>query len=350
MIKVMRVSRSKQGKIKETEKVFETYNKAVAAERNYIQRYSANHIESRIYIDDELKEVITSVPAVPVSPSAPSKSTAPDTSSVSAAPSESSSPTVTGTATGGKVYGYARISTAKQSIERQIRNIKEAYKDVHIVQEIGTATEIEKRLKFKQLIKIVKAGDTIVFDSVSRMSRNAAEGFKLYQELFKKGVELVFLKERHIDTATYKEAFNINIGLTGTELDYILEGINKYLFALAEKQIILAFEQSQKEVDDLKQRTREGIETARLKGKTIGNEKGTKLVTKKSLAMKEEIKKYSKFFQGTLNDIDVMKITRLSRNTYYKYKKELLNELYYFSATDISVEESTIKSPLSVKA
>ena len=54
-------------------------------------------------------------------------------------------------------------------------------------------------------MRIVKAGDVIVFDAVSRMSRNAEEGFALYEELYSRGVELVFLKEHHIDTATYRQ-------------------------------------------------------------------------------------------------------------------------------------------------
>ena len=43
----------------------------------------------------------------------------------------------------------------------------------------------------------------------------------------------------------------------------ILDALNDYILTLAKKQIQLAFIQSQKEVDDLYQRTREGIETAR---------------------------------------------------------------------------------------
>ena len=111
--------------------------------------------------------------------------------------------------------------------------------------------------------------------------------------------------------------------MTGTNIDFILEGVNKYLMAIAKEQIRLAFQQSEKEVEDLHQRTKEGIETARLNGKQIGLTKGTKLTTKKSIAAKEQIRKYSKDFEGTLADADVMKLTELSRNTYYKYKREL---------------------------
>ena len=227
----------------------------------------------------------------------------------------------------GKIYSYNRISTNKQSIDRQIRNAKELYPNAIIVEEVFTGTKIYNRPKWNDLIKKVKAGDTIVFDSVSRMSRNAEEGFATYKELFDKGIELVFIKEPHINTETYKKALTGGIELTGTMVDSILEGINKYLLALAEQQIKLAFEQSEKEVQDLRQRTKEGIETARLNGKQIGLEKGTKLTTKKSVEAKEQIMKYSKDFKGTLKDTEVIKLIGISRNSYYKYKKELIEEL-----------------------
>lgn len=222
-----------------------------------------------------------------------------------------------------KVYGYCRISTKKQSIDRQIRNIENEYPGAIIVKEAFTGTKIEGREEFKKLLKQVKPGDTIVFDSVSRMSRNAEEGFELYKELFNKGINLVFLKEQYINTDTYKQALSNNIPMQGNEVDFLLEGINKYLLALAEKQIKIAFEQAEKEVKDLQQRTKEGIETARLNGKQIGGVTGKKLTTKKSIEAKTQIIKYSKDFEGTLSDSDCMKLIGLARNTYYKYKKEI---------------------------
>ena len=224
------------------------------------------------------------------------------------------------------VYGYCRISRAKQSIDRQIRNILAIYPNAIIIREVFTRTRLDRK-EWCKLMKLVKDGDTIVFDSVSRMSGNADEGFNAYEELYHNGVNLVFLKEPHINTDTYKNALENNVALTGGTVDYILEGVNKYLMALAKEQIKLAFEQSEKEVEDLHQRTREGIETARLNGKQIGLQQGTKLTTKKSISAKEVIKKHSKEFNGTLYDADVMKLAGLSRNTYYKYKRELKEEL-----------------------
>ena len=219
-------------------------------------------------------------------------------------------------------YGYCRISRAKQSIDRQIRNIKAAYPEAVIIQEIFSRTQLDRK-EWQKLMKRISAGDTIIYDSVSRMSGNAADGFAAYEELYQKGVTLVFLKEPHINTSTYKKALESNIQLTGSKVDLILQGINHYLLELAKEQIRIAFEQSEKEVSDLHQRTKEGIETARLNGKQIGRRQDTKIVTKKSLAAKAIILKHSQDFNGSLTDIEVMQLTGLARNTYYKYKREL---------------------------
>ena len=223
------------------------------------------------------------------------------------------------------IYGYARISTPKQSMDRQIRNIKAAYPKAIILQDEFTGTKLS-RPNFDKLLKSVVEGDMIVFDSVSRMSRNAADGFAVYQELYNRGVELVFLKEPQINTQTYKKAVASSVKLTGTAVDYILEGINKYLMELAKEQIRIAFEQAEKEVTDLHQRTKEGIITARLNGKQIGQQKGAKLTTKKSIAAKEIIRTHLIDFGGSLNNAECQRLAGVSRNSFYKYKQELILE------------------------
>lgn len=80
---------------------------------------------------------------------------------------------------------------------------------------------------------------------------------------------------------------------------------------------------SEKEVEDFHQRTREGIETARLNGKQIGQKSGNKLHIKKEAPAKEKIRKYNRDFEGNLTDIECMKLIGISRNTYYKYKREI---------------------------
>lgn len=245
-----------------------------------------------------------------------------------------------------RTYGYCRISRKTQNIERQERNILEAYPEARISKEAYTGTKLQGRKRLDEILKQIKAGDRLVFDSVSRMARNAAEGMALYEELYNKGVDIVFLKEPHCNTAKYREALQkqiditVSTGDTATDefMNTIISALNKLQMDLAKKDIELAFQQAQKEVDDLHERTREGIREVKRQNeqyiadgkpelvKQIGQKKGVKLTTKKSIEKKAEILKHSADFNGSLNDVDCMKLTGLARNTFYKYKRELREE------------------------
>lgn len=224
-------------------------------------------------------------------------------------------------------YGYCRISTRRQSIERQIRNIIAAAPEAIIFQEAYTGTSMERK-EWKRLCNRVKSGDTIIFDSVSRMSRDAEEGFTAYKELYDKNIRLVFIKEPHINTDTYRKALEYGVPMTGTNVDFILEGVNKYLMSLAAEQIRLAFEQAEKEVEDLRQRTREGLKTAKDNGKQLGQPEGAKLTTKKSIEKKQLMRKHCIDFGGSVSDKEMLEMLKINRNTYYKYKRELKAEFY----------------------
>ena len=231
------------------------------------------------------------------------------------------------------IYGFCRVSTKRQNIERQVRNILEKYPNAYIVKEYYTGTKLEGRKEWTKLYNLVKKeaekGKTImiVFDSVSRMSRNADEGFKVYQELFELGVTLEFLKEPHINTDTYRKALTVDIKMTGTNADILLKAVKEYLMELAKEQIKIAFNQAEKEVQDLHVRTSEGIKTAKLNGKQIGRIKGKTYTSQKEKISKEIILKNSRDFNGTNTDEEVIKICGISRNSYYKYKREIKNNI-----------------------
>ena len=143
-----------------------------------------------------------------------------------------------------KIYGYCRISTPKQNIERQIRNILKEYPDAIIIQETFSGYKFQGRRKLEKLIRNIKAGDTIIFDSVSRMSRNADEGFSLYEQLYNQEINLVFLKEPHINTDTYRKilqdkkiSLNLNSGDIDTDnfMQSIINALNDYILTLARR-------------------------------------------------------------------------------------------------------------------
>jgi DNA invertase Pin-like site-specific DNA recombinase len=227
------------------------------------------------------------------------------------------------------IYGYARVSTPHQKLERQITNILNIYPKAQIFREHFTGTT-QSRPIWDKLINIAQKGDTIVFDSVSRMSRNATEGFEDYKRLYQQGISLIFLNEPLINTSVYENSksnlLSISINTGNQAVDDFFKGnvqlINNFLLALAEEQIKIAFEQSEKEVVDLHTRISEGMREAKKNGVKIGLPRGTTLTTKKALECITIIKKHSKDFGGSLEDPDVIKLCGCSRNSYYKYKKE----------------------------
>ena len=252
-----------------------------------------------------------------------------------------------------KRYGYVRVSTTEQNIERQIKNIKAQYPDAVIIQDEYTGTKMD-RPAWSKLYPKLKKGDQVVFDSVSRMSRDAEEGFKVYQELYERGCELIFLKEPHINTASYREALKGSISVdvksgdqaTDDLISGIMTAINSFMMAKVKGDIKKAFEQSQKEVDDLRQRVKEGMAVAKINGKQVGRSEGDKLTVKKAEPIKALIREYSRDFDGHNTDSEVLAIlktktvtipnkkrngqienreisAKLSRNTLYKYKKEM---------------------------
>ena len=224
------------------------------------------------------------------------------------------------------VYGYARISTPKQKITRQIQNIKDLYPDAIIYEEVYTGAKFQGREKLEKLLKKVKPGDTICFDEVSRMSRNAEEGYKLYKDLFLLNINLIFIKEPQVNTDVYKNALNTYIEKTGTPADILIEAIEKFMLALAEEQIKLAFERSEQELKLLRKRTCDGLEVARSEGKVLGRKKGSKIVTEKAKAAKKIILQHSKKFGGNLKMKDVLKLAGISATQYYIYVKEIEEE------------------------
>ena len=233
------------------------------------------------------------------------------------------------------IWSYLRVSTPSQSLDRQRRNVKAEYPNAVIVEEVFTGTKTLERPKFERLLATIKAGDTLVCDSVSRFSRNKEECSRLYLELYRKGVNLVFLKEPYINSEEYKKALSKQLDMEQLAMEDeateklmygIIKSLNQYFIELATRQIELAFSQSEKEVMDLRQRTREGIATARLNGKIIGRQKGQKVASKKSIRSKRIIRKKFEIFGGELNAAECAKLCNIARSTFYRYVNQILEE------------------------
>ena len=228
------------------------------------------------------------------------------------------------------IYGYCRVSTSHQKIIRQITNIRELYPKATLIREFYTGTTQQRPL-WEKMISQLHKGDTVVFDSVSRMSRNSEEGFNDYKKLYEMGVNLVFLNEPLINTSVFDSTkdnlLKVSVETGNKAVDEYFSGnvqlINKLLMSLAEQQIKTAFDQSEKEVNDLHTRISEGLRESRKSGKVFGMPLGAKIKTRKEVQCVELINKHSKDFGGSLNDIDLIRLCGCSRNTFYKYKRNL---------------------------
>lgn len=232
--------------------------------------------------------------------------------------------------------GYARVSTPKQKLDRQIANLKNAYPDIVIVAEVYTGST-ESRPKWSKLLRQCRAGivGKLVFDEVSRFSRNAEEAVKEYKELYELGIELEFLKEPHINSSIYKQASERKIDISTESMDEdtanlinkVIEGLNDYLLAVAEKQIYLAFEHAQNERELLSKRTSEGLKQAKLMGSKVGRQKGDKITTRKQKRAIRIIRsKYELFEGGYLTATECYRACKIAKSTFYRYLSQMQQE------------------------
>ena len=166
-----------------------------------------------------------------------------------------------------KLYAYVWVSTRQQSLKRQVENIMSAdggaYVGATFFSDKFTDSTLDQP-EWNRLYKRLQPGDTVEFESVSRLSCDAEDGAALYEELYQKGIDLVFLNEPHCDTECYHQAA-ANIPVIGNEIaDIYIEATNRVLMLLARKQIAIAFEQAGKERLDIQTRVRDGMRTAKL--------------------------------------------------------------------------------------
>ena len=239
-----------------------------------------------------------------------------------------------------EIIGICRKSRANQNIERQVRNILNKYPNARIIKITCSGAKVIGYKDFEKVIKEVKENKKnknykLVFDSASRMSRDSEGGCELYEDLFNHNVSIEFLKEPQINTDVFRKTLNNQIELqakTGNEatdklINTVIQALNDYTITLAKEQIKKVFDEAETELKNIHQRTSEGLLTAKLNGKRVGTPKGTKLTTKKSIQAKEIIIKHYKVFgNGTLNATETMKLAGIDKNTFYKYKRELLEE------------------------
>ena len=176
------------------------------------------------------------------------------------------------------VFGYARVSTEQQNLDRQL-DMLQKYGVDFIYNEKMTGTK-RNRPELEKLLERLTEGDTVVVESLSRLGRSTKDLIWLMETFNSKGVNLVSLKES-IDTTT---------------------STGKLLFTLM--SAIAQFER-----DVIVDRTREGLNSARARGRKGGRPRTD------SEKLRKAIKLYNTR-QYSLAEIEDM--TGVKRSTLYR--------------------------------
>lgn len=197
-----------------------------------------------------------------------------------------------------KRFAYIRVSDKDQNEDRQVETMKKEGiddRDVFIEKMSGKNFE---RPKYQLLKQLVREGDEIVFDSITRMGRTMNETLKEYEWFVENGIQLKFIKEPMINTSTEQD-------------DIIKIAIQKVILT-----VLAAF--AEKERIDSKIRQAEGIQAAKAKGKHLGRPR-----TKITPEFKEA---YTKWMQKKITAVEAMKISNMPKTTFYRLVKGL-NEI-----------------------
>lgn len=232
------------------------------------------------------------------------------------------------------IYGMVRVSSKSQDDRRQIRNILKKYPNAKIVKDTYTGTNLFKSKVFISISKELQSGDLLVYDSASRMSRNEHQGWRLYKYLFNHNIGIEFLKDSSINTTEYRKMITNMISYpNSTQSRFIdnfiltsIDALNKLILDTAEERVKEVFRSAERTANDIHIYTKEGLQTAKEYGSRVGLLKGSKLCTKKSIISKKFIKDNSIDFDGILSNDECIDKLKISRNSFYKYKKELLDE------------------------
>lgn len=163
-------------------------------------------------------------------------------------------------------YGYIRVSTEEQNTENQKRAILEKYTIDKWVEETKSGTVDYKKRNLGELIYELHKGDTVIITELSRLGRSLTMIFNIISELKEKGVRCIAIKN--------------NFDLNPENKNDIVAQVLVFAFGLS----------AQIERELISERTKQGLEVARAKGKRIGRQPGEKPHYFKLSPYREEIR------------------------------------------------------------
>ena len=184
------------------------------------------------------------------------------------------------------LLGYIRVSTVEQNEERQVRALIEKGVDVDNLFIDKQSGKNADRAKLKEMLAFCRKGDVVITESISRIARNTKDLLDIVEQLRKKGVDFISLKEC-IDTSTPQGKFMLTVFGAMAEL---------------ERESIL-------------ERQREGIAIAKEQGLYKGKPK-----------MEIDVERFravvGEWREGKTTAVEAMEKLNLKPNTFYRRVKE----------------------------
>ena len=199
---------------------------------------------------------------------------------------------------GNQTYGYARVSTEQQNLDRQIDALT-GYGVDRLYNEKMTGTR-KDRPELKKMLESLTEGDTVVVESLSRLGRSTRDLLELTELFEKKGVHLISLKER-IDTSSS----------TGRLLFTLMSAIAQF------------------ERDVIADRTREGLNSAR--GHLGGRPKVPEDTIRKAIGI---------YHTGQYSIKEIEQLTGVKKSTLYRYLEGEKGESALQNGRNIFLKES----------
>ncbi|WP_096636396.1 recombinase family protein [Clostridium cochlearium] len=197
-----------------------------------------------------------------------------------------------------RIYGYARVSSKDQNLDRQTEELQKYYKNIILFTDKTSGKDFIRK-EYEILKRIVGPGDTIVVKEMDRLGRNK-EGIKEELEYFaKKDVRVVILD---IPTTTM-DIGNMEDGIAKEMLKMINNVLIEVLSTMAEQ-----------ERKKIKQRQAEGIAIAKAKGKHLGRPKAKYPDNWKQI--------YTRWQNGEIKAVEAMELLGLKKSTFYKLVKK----------------------------
>lgn len=199
------------------------------------------------------------------------------------------------------IYGYARVSSKEQTLERQLKILKEKGVDIaNIFTEFASGKTFKDRIEYQRLLEKCKVGDTIYFTSLDRFSRNITETSKQLEILENRGIKAVF----------------------------IAEGISTEMLGVSKLIISIFSWVAEQERQTLLERQKQGYKALKKddKGRMISNRTGKVIGRRELILDSRQLKLLEDYKSGKINitKTELAKLLGISRSVLYK---KILNEV-----------------------